>query len=46
MGLDSGEATPADGDYVALAVHRAARVAAAANGGQVLISNFDSRPSR
>ena len=38
MGLHSGEATPTDGDYVALAVHQAARVAAAANGGQVLIS--------
>lgn len=42
MGLHSGEGTPADpasgADYVGYAVHRAARVAAAANGGQVLLS--------
>jgi DNA-binding SARP family transcriptional activator len=38
MGLHTGEASPKDGDYVALAVHQAARVAAAAHGGQVLVS--------
>ena len=37
MGLHMGfDVTPRDDDYVALAVHQAARVAAAANGGQVL----------
>jgi predicted ATPase/class 3 adenylate cyclase len=38
MGLHSGEAVVADGHYVGLDVHRAARVAAAAHGGQVLLS--------
>jgi predicted ATPase/class 3 adenylate cyclase len=38
MGLHSGEALVADDRYVGLAVHRAARVAAAAHGGQVLLS--------
>ncbi len=38
MGLHSGEATPEDNNYQALAVHQAARVAAAAQGGQVLLS--------
>ncbi|CCH88147.1 putative Adenylate cyclase [Modestobacter italicus] len=38
MGLHSGEATLAGGGYVGLAVHRAARIAAAAAGGQVLLS--------
>jgi predicted ATPase/DNA-binding SARP family transcriptional activator/class 3 adenylate cyclase len=38
MGLHSGEATVAGGGYVGLAVHRAARIAAAADGGQVLLS--------
>ncbi len=36
MGLHTGYARPVDGDYRALAVHQAARVVDAANGGQVL----------
>jgi predicted ATPase len=36
MGLHTGFARPVDGDYRALAVHQAARVVDAANGGQVL----------
>jgi predicted ATPase/class 3 adenylate cyclase/Tfp pilus assembly protein PilF len=39
MGLHSGEATVAGGTYIGLAVHRAARIAAAASGGQVLLSD-------
>jgi WD40 repeat protein/class 3 adenylate cyclase/energy-coupling factor transporter ATP-binding protein EcfA2 len=38
MGLHTGEAAPHDGDYVAIAVHQAARVRDAAHGGQVLLS--------
>lgn len=42
MGMHTGEGIPASAeaaaDYVGLDVHRAARVAAAANGGQVLVS--------
>lgn len=39
MGLHTGSATRTpDGDYVGLAVHRAARVVTAAHGGQVLAS--------
>jgi predicted ATPase/class 3 adenylate cyclase len=38
MGLHSGQATVAGDGYVGLAVHRAARIAAAAAGGQVLLS--------
>ena len=38
MGLHTGLASPRAGGYVALAVHRAARVAHAAHGGQVLLS--------
>ncbi len=38
MGLHTGEAEPHDGTYVGLDVHRAARIAAAAHGGQVLLS--------
>ena len=38
MGVHSGVASPRRGDYVALAVHQAARVSAAAHGGQVVAS--------
>ncbi len=38
VGLHSGEGVLSDGDYVGLDVHRAARVAAAGHGGQVLLS--------
>ena len=38
MGLHTGEPLVADGHYVGIDVHRAARIAAAAHGGQVLVS--------
>jgi len=38
IGLHSGEVTLTDGGYVGLTVHTAARVAAAAHGGQILLS--------
>jgi DNA-binding NarL/FixJ family response regulator/class 3 adenylate cyclase len=38
IGIHTGEATVADDRYVGLAVHRAARICAAAHGGQVLLS--------
>jgi predicted ATPase/DNA-binding SARP family transcriptional activator len=39
MGLHTGVANPTpDGNYIAVAVHQAARIAAAAHGGQVLLS--------
>ncbi|HEX6570198.1 MAG TPA: BTAD domain-containing putative transcriptional regulator, partial [Acidimicrobiales bacterium] len=40
MGVHTGLASPRDGDYVALAVHQAARVMAAAHGGQILASDL------
>lgn len=40
MGLHTGMAWPHRGDYIAIAVHQAARVMAAANGGQVIASQF------
>lgn len=39
MGIHTGEATLAGGDYVGLEVHRAARVGAAGHGGQVILSS-------
>ncbi len=39
MGLHTGEATFGGDNYVGLDVHRAARIAAAAHGGQVLVSS-------
>ncbi|HET9675784.1 MAG TPA: response regulator [Gaiellaceae bacterium] len=39
MGIHSGEATPGENGYVGLDVHRAARVCAAAVGGQILVSS-------
>ena len=38
IGIHTGQAVPAEGAYTGLAVHRAARICAAACGGQVLIS--------
>lgn len=38
MGAHAGTARPYRGEYVALAVHQAARVAATAHGGQVVVS--------
>jgi peptide/nickel transport system substrate-binding protein len=39
IGMHTGEATLADGRYVGLAVHRAARISAAGHGGQILLSS-------
>ena len=39
MGIHTGSAEIARGDYVGLEVHRAARVAAAGHGGQVLVTD-------
>ncbi len=38
VGMHSGFARPADGDYTAMVIHQAARVVGAAHGGQVLVS--------
>jgi predicted ATPase/class 3 adenylate cyclase len=38
MGVHTGLAQPRDGDYVAYAVHEAARVVAVGHGGQVIVS--------
>ncbi len=43
MGAHTGQGVLADGGYVGLDVHRAARVAAAAHGGQVLVSGATAR---
>jgi predicted ATPase/class 3 adenylate cyclase len=39
IGVHAGIAFPRDGDYVALALHQAARVVGVANGGQVIASD-------
>lgn len=39
MGIDTGEPSVSGDGYIGLAVHRAARVCSAANGGQVLLSS-------
>jgi predicted ATPase/class 3 adenylate cyclase len=39
MGLHTGEGRVTGGDYVGLDVHRAARISAAAHGGEVLVSD-------
>ncbi len=38
MGVHTGEATPVDGNYVALPLHQVARISAGAHGGQILVS--------
>jgi predicted ATPase/class 3 adenylate cyclase len=38
MGIDTGELLATDAGYVGMTVHRAARVAAAGHGGQILVS--------
>ncbi|RIV37158.1 ATP-binding protein [Micromonospora radicis] len=43
MGLHTGWAEPRDGEYASSEVHRAARVAAAAHGGQILCSAATAR---
>ena len=43
MGLHTGEPILHDGGFVGIDVHRAARIAAAANGGQVLLSDSTER---
>jgi WD40 repeat protein/class 3 adenylate cyclase len=53
MGLHTGEPLVADGHYVGIDVHRGARIAAAAHGGQTLVSErtredvlYDGLPGR
>jgi class 3 adenylate cyclase len=43
MGLHTGFAEPVDGEYMSVEVHSAARVSAAAHGGQVLCSASTAR---
>src|SRR6266540_1375909 len=43
MGLHTGEPLVADGHYVGIDVHRAARIGAAAHGGQVIVSERTTR---
>ncbi len=43
MGIGTGDAQLVDDDYVGMAIHRAARVAGAAHGGQVLVSESTRR---
>ena len=38
MGIHTGEVLLVDGDYVGMAVHKAARISSAAHGGQVVVS--------
>lgn len=45
-GLHTGHAEPVQDDYVALAVNQTARVAAAAHGGQVLLSDATASTAR
>jgi predicted ATPase/class 3 adenylate cyclase len=43
MGIHTGEPVVTDGDYVGMDVHRAARIAASAHGGQVVVSETTRR---
>jgi YVTN family beta-propeller protein len=43
MGVHTGRVSVADGRYVGLPVHRAARIAAAGHGGQILVSQTTER---
>jgi predicted ATPase/class 3 adenylate cyclase len=43
MGLHTGIARPTNGDYLAIAVHQAARIAATTHGGQIIVSSDTSR---
>ena len=43
MGIHSGEALYAFGDYIGLAIHEAARIAAVGHGGQILVSEVTRR---
>jgi class 3 adenylate cyclase len=43
MGLHTGEAAPVSERYVGLDVHRAARIAGAGHGGQILVSATTAR---
>ncbi len=38
IGVHTGQASPVDGAYTGVAVHRAARISAAGHGGQILVS--------
>jgi DNA-binding NarL/FixJ family response regulator/class 3 adenylate cyclase len=42
MGIHTGEASIADGEYHGLAIHRAARICGASNGGEILVSQATS----
>jgi DNA-binding NarL/FixJ family response regulator/class 3 adenylate cyclase len=42
MGIHTGEATVSNGEYHGLAIHRAARICNACNGGEVLVSQATS----
>src|ERR687896_2035615 len=44
MGLHTGEGRPGGDDYVGIDVHRAARIAAAGHGGQILLSDATRDP--
>ena len=43
MGLHTGQPSPLDDDYVGIDVHRAARLAATAHGGQVVVSGASAQ---